>query len=357
MRTATAVGLLCALLLPQDAAAGWRKFTVTVRRPAAVSMPGVKRIAIMNFHSPTGRFGSSVSSELQSRLVSNAGDNFKIVDQTEVKRLLETQAAGMSGVFDESTVASTGKMLGADAVIFGSIDDDSKFENESILTEVLKYRADNGQEYTEKCPTVIRSVHLGVTFKALKVETGQVLAHRHDTYDMKTSKVSDPSPKNPYVKPGTNAILAALVANPFAGELTADEVMQQQLSAQAAVDFSKVVMPYNEQVVVEWDTAVAPADALKMLEATLFTEGREIMEKAVVELEKDPKVSKDKHKLGGLYYDTGVAFELEGRLEDALDWYKKAIVAGDSDRQVKDAIKRVKDLMQAAVALQDQTAR
>jgi tetratricopeptide (TPR) repeat protein len=357
MRKSAAI--LCsmfALVLPRQAGAGWAKFEVTVQRPAAVAMPGIKHIAVVTFHSPTGRFGTSVSSELQSRLVANAGDNFKIVDQTEVKRLLETQQAGASGTFDESTVAATGKLLGADALVFGSIDDDSKFENESVLTEVVKYRADNGEQYTEKCPTVVRSAHLGVTFKIVKVETGQVLAQTHKTYDVKTSKVNDPNPKNPYVQPGTNAILAALIANPFAGELTSDEEMQQQLAQQAAIDFSKMIMPYSEPVVVQWDTAVAPQDALKMLQATLFTEAREIMEKAVPELENDPKIAKDKHKLGGLYYDTGVAFELEGRVEDALNWYKKAIITGDNDSQVKDAIVRAKGLMQAAVALQDQTA-
>ncbi len=352
--------LLCMILplaMPQQANAGWAKFNVTVRRPASVSMPGVKRIAIVNFHSPTGRFGTSVSSELQSRLVANAGTSFVIVDQTEVKKLLETQQAGQQGVFDESTVAATGKLLGADGMVFGSIDDDSKLENESVLTEVLKYKADTGEEYTEKCPTVVRSAHLGVTFKVLKVETAQVLAQSHKTYDVKTSKVSDPNPKNPYVKPGTNAIVAALIQNPFAAQLTSDEVMQQQLAQQSAVDFSKMIMPYTEQVVVQWDTAVAPKEALNMLQASLFTEGREIMEKAVPELEKDPKIQKDKHKLGGLYYDTGVANELEGRMEDALNWYKKAIVTGDNDPQVREAVMRVKGLMQAAMMLQDQTAR
>lgn len=346
---------LAAVVLPTQAQAGWKKFPVPVKRPASVSMPGVKRIAIMTFHSPTGRFGASVSSELQARLVANAGDNFTIVDQSEVKKLLEAQGIGQSGVFDESTVPAVGKLLGADALVFGSIDDDSKFENESIVTMVTKYKPDSGEEYEEKCPTVVRSAHLGVTFKVLKTETGAVLAHSHKTYDAKSSKVNDPNPKNPYVKPGTNAIVAALLPNPFAGELTPDEVTQQQLSQQAAVDFSKMIMPYTETVVVEWDTAVAPADALKMIEATLFTEGREIMEKAVAELENDPKIAKEPNKLCGLYYDTGVAFELEGRLEDALTWYKKALLQGDKNKkQVASAVTRVKGLMQSAILLQDQ---
>jgi curli production assembly/transport component CsgG len=316
---------------------------------------GEIRIGVMTFHSPTGRFGTSVSSELQSRLVANAGDNFKIVDQTEVKKLLETQQAGESGAFDESTVASTGKLLGADGMVFGSIDDDSKLENETVLTEVTKYKADTGDEYTEKCPTVIRSAHLGVTFKVVKVETGEVLAQTHKTYDMQTKKVNDPNPANPFVKPGTAPLLRALFPNPFLGQLTSDEVMQQQLAQQSAIDFSKMIMPYSESVIVQWDTAVAPQDALKMIQATLFTEGREIVEKAVPELEQDPKIAKDKHKLGGLYYDTGVAYELEGRPEDALTWYKKAILTGDNDGQVRDAVMRVKGLISSAEMLQTQT--
>lgn len=355
------VAMSCTLLaftvaFAPPAHAGWAKFRVMVRRPAAITMPGVKRIGVMNFHSPTGRIGTSVSSELQSKLVANAGKDFQIIDQTEIKKLLETQAAGMTGAYDEATVASTGKLLGADAMVFGSIDDDSKLENTNALTEVLKYRADTGEEYTEKCPTVIRSAHLGVTFKVVKVETGQVLAHSHKTYDVKTQKVSDPNPKNPYVKPGTSALVAAFIRNPFAAELTPDETMQQQLSEQAAVEFSKMILPYTESVDVQWDTAVAPKDALTMMQASLFSEGREMMEKAVPDLEKDPKIAGDKHKLGGLYYDTGVSFELEGRLEDALNWYKKALLAGDTDSQVKDSIMRVKGLMASAAALQDQTA-
>jgi hypothetical protein len=353
-KAATWLLLVTALALPQPVSAGWAHFPVPVRRPASTPMPGVKRIAILTFHSSTGRFGASVSSELQSRLVANAKGDFTIVDQGVVKTLLEQQGIGQSGVFDESTTAQTGKLLGADALVFGSIDDDSKSEDENVVTEVTKYRAGSGEEYSEKCPTLIRHVHLGVTFKVVKVETGVVLAQDHRTYDMSSRRVNDPNPKNPYIKPGTNAIVAALLANPFAGQLTPDEVSQQQLCQQAAVDFSKMIMPYTETVTVDWDTAVAPGDALTMMKVGEFTSGREIMDKAVPEMEQDPRVVKDKHKLGGLYFDYGVAFELEGNLEKAAEWYRKALLL-DSDKEVRNAMVRVRGIMASTTELQDQT--
>ena len=48
--------------------------------------------------------------------------NIKVIDQSKVKQLLEEQSKGMTGIIDEETAPATGKLIGADALVFGQVD-------------------------------------------------------------------------------------------------------------------------------------------------------------------------------------------------------------------------------------------
>ncbi len=48
--------------------------------------------------------------------------NIKIIDPGKVKKVLEEQEKGMTGIIDDETAPAAGKLLGADAILFGQVD-------------------------------------------------------------------------------------------------------------------------------------------------------------------------------------------------------------------------------------------
>ena len=82
-----------------------------------------KRIAVIDFSNKTaygrGRLGSAATDILVNELVKS--QQFIVVERDKLKQLMQEQGLGMAGVLDARTAASTGKVLGLNAVVTGSV--------------------------------------------------------------------------------------------------------------------------------------------------------------------------------------------------------------------------------------------
>ncbi len=116
----------------------------------------------------------------------------KVVDRENIQRILDEQRLGMSGVVDEATAVSAGKLLGAQAVLMGSLIDfreengqlkrstkdgfasyqvkqpDPNNPGQSIV--VTKYKPVKYTEYYQE-----NKVFLSFSYKLVSLETGEVL--------------------------------------------------------------------------------------------------------------------------------------------------------------------------------------
>lgn len=81
-----------------------------------------RRIAVLRFEA-TGNIPKdrerSVEDNLIAALVGREG--FKVVERTQVEKVLKEQEFAWSGVVDQATAARLGKLLGVEYVIFGSL--------------------------------------------------------------------------------------------------------------------------------------------------------------------------------------------------------------------------------------------
>jgi hypothetical protein len=337
MKTA-AIWLLALLLVPGAARAEWVRLPIRVRRPAEISLPPeVKRIAVLPF--PGGRskwLGAMVRTELSACLSADSRGRFEFPAEKLVDNWLALHGSGL-----DTSFAELGEGLGVDAVVVGRLDDSSGVEQQADFTDVIKYRAMTGEQYVEHCPTVVRSGHLGITFEIVDAVSGLALVHTHRTYDSLSRKVTDPNPRDRYVKPGTNAIVAALVPDPFAGDLLPSEMIQQNLVHQATLEFCRSTLSHDDVLMVAWNDEVAPRRVLAMLRAGQYSKALAMMDQVIPVQEHDSKNPKDQRHLGFLYYDYGVTFELDGRLDDAQAWYEKALVLTDGGLEAQDGIRRV----------------
>jgi curli biogenesis system outer membrane secretion channel CsgG len=146
-------------------------------------------------------FGGTVKEKAQAaRLnayvissITEINDPFiKVVDRENIQRILDEQRLGMSGVVDEATAVSAGKLLGAQAVLMGSLIDfreengqlkrstkdgfasyqvkqpDPNNPGQSMV--VTKYKPVKYTEYFQE-----NKVFLSFSYKLVSLETGEVL--------------------------------------------------------------------------------------------------------------------------------------------------------------------------------------
>jgi len=125
--------------------------------------------------------------------LANLNDPFlKIVDRENIDRILEEQRLGLSGVVDESTAVEVGELMGAQAVLMGTIIDyreesgnlkkSSQKGFESYRVKLLnsetqeyyyqtRYKQVAYYEYFQE-----NRVYLSVSYKLVSLKTGELLA-------------------------------------------------------------------------------------------------------------------------------------------------------------------------------------
>ena len=122
-------------------------------------------VAVFPFETRGGNtdLGGKMLDNLITQLV--ALHQFKVIERSEVEKVLKEQALGMSGVVDVASATKVGKVLGVDAVLIGSIIQDEKkvgvdvrllnTETAEILTATDAYGKSGDPEELRKMATKV----------------------------------------------------------------------------------------------------------------------------------------------------------------------------------------------------------
>ena len=83
-------------------------------------------VAVLPFqsHGGSGDLGETMLDKLITQLV--ALHRFKVIERSQLEKVLKEQSLGMSGVVDVGSATKVGKVLGVDAVLIGAITQDEK---------------------------------------------------------------------------------------------------------------------------------------------------------------------------------------------------------------------------------------
>jgi curli biogenesis system outer membrane secretion channel CsgG len=153
-------------------------------------------IAVLPFNvAGAGQNGAAQAATLQAYITSalvNSNDPFiQVVDRDNIQKILDEQKLGMSGVVDESTAVSAGRLLGAQAVVMGTVmaygEDAGRlrrstkdgFESYQVkqvdketnqVSYLTKYRPVKYTEYYQE-----NKASISFSYKLVSLETGQVL--------------------------------------------------------------------------------------------------------------------------------------------------------------------------------------
>lgn len=351
-------GVFCLLLL-WGCAARPIMLSVDVMKPAEVDLRAVRKLAITDFG---GQGGSTISNKVVARLVE--GRRFEILERARLTRILEELALSQSGVVDAGTAATVGKAAGVDALIFGEVET-YQVEDERGVTPLRKsrvvgydtqcdrkgrcYQVPVEEDYTINAPTTIRRGHVSASMRVVDVASGQILTSKAESTRWEGVNILDPEPGRGPTIGGAMALALMGQAVPQAQSinLPAKSAILEQLSDAVVAKLVGVISPHRVQVQTVWLPVDGTEPALKYLNAGLAKEALEHLEGRLPLAQSYP---------APFYYDLGLLYEVNGRLDDAEAMYKKAaalemndifLKAISSVRQAKEDQKKLAEQQRA----------
>jgi tetratricopeptide (TPR) repeat protein len=162
---------------------------------------GQYSVAVLPFTGNRGDRASMVQAHAMTALT-NTGDPFlRIVDRENMDRILEEQRLGLSGVVDEQTAVRVGNLMGAQAVLMGTLIEyredpgqlrrSTKQAFESYAVQLVN--KETGEKYTETRYRPAQyteyfqenKVYLSFSYRLVSLETGEVLMSKVEDREVK----------------------------------------------------------------------------------------------------------------------------------------------------------------------------
>lgn len=308
-----------------------RFIEVNTLKPAAVSLKGIKKIAVMRFD---GAEGDGVAKRFAARLA-GAG-LYDIIGPDKVSKALMGHDLKAAGLMDGEKAALIGRLTGAEAVISGTVDEYRVADEKGFLSlpkvrdrdYYLELNGDKkpkrvkvtGQEwYSVNAQYKVRRVNVSVTIKVTRAEGGEIMTYKNVSRSWEGMNIADPDSRHRDAYPTPKQRSAVLSDGPSVLKRLLDEVIPQ-LAGHIAPYHVKEKMPW---LVIDEKTETAG----RFIDRGEYGEALGTLKSDLVDIEAGPV---DKDKLHPVYYDMGVVNGIMGEFDPAEVFYRKAIdIKGD----------------------------
>ena len=231
----------------------------------------LRRVAVLPFG---GRGGEKTRADVEALMVSVRIDGqpfFNVIERGAIDAVLQEQRLQLSAAVDEKTAVSLGRILGAEAVVLGSVTRDKvedkgyKEQRSKCTSEDKKGNCKSWSEYTVSCTE--RTTYFDFVPRIVDVSTARIVASDIIDGQAKDSKCSDSS-----------------------SPLKTREELANEAQKLAMAEYRRYIAPYYEDV-----------------EITLITEDDSKMDETV------------RQKI-----DAGKTWAKEGRLDRACEYWREA---------------------------------
>lgn len=316
--------LLLLDILPVGCATRTTVVAVDIMKPAEVDLGSIRKLAVADFQ---GTGGPAVSNLVISKLI--AGHRYEVLERDRFAQIVAELGLSQSDLVDPSTAAKIGEAAGVDALILGDVDmyqvSDEPAETRLRKRRVVGYRNECSRRgcdevpvtstYTISAPTSLRRGYVGVSFRVVKVETGQILAAKTSSRKWKGVNIEDPHPNNATVGPRPQSII-----------LPSPSVILEQLTDEVAADLVGTISSRQIRIAAVWLPVDGVEPALKYLTDGLLKEAQEHLE---------GMLQRSRTLPAAFYYDLGLVYEVNGRLDDAEAMYKRAAALEPNELFIK----------------------
>lgn len=317
-----------------------KKVVVNVQKPAQYNVSDIKRIAVFDFKGPE-KSGEIIASKFTTKLWKT--QYFSIMERKELKKILEEHALQMSGIIDNATVVEYGNIIGVDGIILGDVTaykvsatrghekikekvwkgEYEKDKNGNIIYEKTRSGRQKKKVYVEEYVNrafINRSVTVGVNFRLVSVQTGEIRA-------------SDSNSKSHTKK-----------YYPHKGQIPAADQILDNLSESVLNKFIPLITPHNVRVSKEFEEGNDQVDlGIEYAQKNLWDRAKNIWEE---EVRKDPRNS-------AALYNLGIAYEVMGDLDMAEQLYNKALDIEPNELYME-AVSNIRQLKLDQKKLQEQ---
>lgn len=138
------------------------------------------------------QFGKVAAEQVTALLAGQQSNFFMLVEREHLKEVLEEQALGQTGIYDESTAAEVGKLVGVNHILAGQVTLVSSRLTEAIPTKKTAHYKKNyldpkGVKRTKEEPFDYleyeskRTVVVAVAYRFIDVETSQIVGNNSFT--------------------------------------------------------------------------------------------------------------------------------------------------------------------------------
>ncbi len=241
--------LLCILGLPPCSFSQLfgPSFSACVLNAPDKRLEGVRKIAILHFENKSNFLLEKLGADFTDRLPDfmteellkeyrGAVENkiymqkvptnvFSLIERNQIDKILQEQGLSVSGAIDESQAAQIGKLLGVDAIVFGTL-----AYNHNDETYTRTHEKKDGTKVTTYYRN--RTLNASASMKIVSIETGEILATTSQT----ETESNLASSQKGY--PGTAAV-------------TSPEVLAEQAFKKIALKLVNYFSPYYETKAVD----------------------------------------------------------------------------------------------------------
>ncbi|MCD6115507.1 tetratricopeptide repeat protein [bacterium] len=347
MKTTLKGAAILLLVLLFMSCASTSSISIKVLKPAAISMPGVHKIGVVDFHG-VGHSGSQIATLMQSMLLETG--YYEILEREKISRILEEQNMAMSGIVDDQSAIQAGALLGVDALVFGDVTT-YEIEPDKKITRKVKEKKHTGkyqwvEEKDKKSGTVkrvkkeivedvwvdksywVRRGTVAINYRVVNVKTGRLLAAYSDSRSYDSSKEK-------------RSIFSSFSNN---NTLKPKGEILNNLSKEICSIFAHKIAPYyvSERRVIESGEGNIDVGR-KYAESGLWPEAKEAWIQAVKDMPEEPAA----------FYDLGLAFEVEGDLTRAEKAFKAAVKL-ESKKLYMQALTRIRNSIKEKEKLNSQ---
>lgn len=277
---------------------------IEVTVPAETDLSQVRNIAVMEF---SGRGNAQVRTAIETALQNAMVDGspyFTLVTRDQLERVLGEQNKGRSVRFDEQTAPSVGKLLGADALVTGSVTSFSS-DDRHYYEEYVRYNLMGGKQSksTFKAPCLEREARIALTANFIDVKTGRLIASRPLVKSLSSKGCAE-----------TRSQL----------NVTDKEIMLMAVSKRLAEDLVSMVTPHPVLKEVELRTSDDGGGGRKV--SDVIKRGVKYAENGGWTMAADEwkKAVEMNPNSAAAHYNLGVAYESQGHLESARASYERA---------------------------------
>ena len=280
-----------------------QKVTVKALAPAEISAASkTKNIAVTKFHPDSINLTDKVEAAISKQRI-DGKPYFTVINRSDFNKVIKEQKIQNSGLVNESTAVEVGEILGAQAIISGSVEKPT-LKDDHYYVERTKCRGkgEARQCWKIKVSCVKRTISLTAQIRMIDVKTSTVISadnvHRHQQW----SRCADDSRALPTKQAGAQN-LANSIANNFAYRLTPH---YQYISVTLLEDPDTEYTDLQERLL---------ENALLYIEQSRYDKGEQLLSRLIESTDSQSYVA---------LYDLGVIYEARGDFAEAKYYYDAA---------------------------------